>query len=162
MTPIYATVMSDPAASLIDTATVVSEQRKMVAAMNISSKKRILLMCAYLGSTGYGLAGFATPVDAQNAVSPPESRSDSVAFSAMPGAEMLTDEELMKRVKAALHADPYFYDEHVTVSVEQGVVVLRGFVFSDWDLRDAIRIAGKAAGDRRVVDNLSIKQGGRR
>jgi osmotically-inducible protein OsmY len=74
----------------------------------------------------------------------------------------LTDEELEKRVRAALHADPYFYDEHVTVSVEQGAVVLRGFVFSDWDQRQAIRIAGKVAGDRRVIDNLSIKQGGRR
>ena len=130
--------------------------------MNISCTKRILIICAYLGPAVCGLGGFATPVSAQNAVSPPESRSDSVAVSAMPGVDVLTDEELMKRVKAALHADPYFYDEHVTVSVEQGVVVLRGFVFSDWDLRDAIRIAGKAAGDRRVVDNLSIKQGGRR
>jgi hypothetical protein len=26
---------------------------------------------------------------------------------------MLTDQELAKRVKAALHADPYFYDGHV-------------------------------------------------
>ena len=65
-------------------------------------------------------------------------------------------------MKAALHSDPYFYDRYVTVSVEQGAVVLRGFVFSDSDLRDAIRIASKAAGDRRVIDNLSIKQGGRR
>jgi len=65
-------------------------------------------------------------------------------------------------VKAALHSEPYFYDEHVTVSVEQGAVVLRGFVFSDSDLRDALRIASKVAGDRRVVDNLSIKQNGRR
>jgi osmotically-inducible protein OsmY len=108
------------------------------------------------------LGGFATPVGAQNAVSPPVSRSDSVAVSAMPGPAALTDGELTERVKAALHADPYFYDEHVTVSVEQGVVELHGFVFSDWDLRDAIRIASKAAGDRRVVDSLSIKQGGRR
>jgi osmotically-inducible protein OsmY len=130
--------------------------------MNISRKKRILIICAYLGSTGCVLAGFATPVGAQNAVSSPKSRSDSVAVSAMPGADVMTDEELMKRVKTALHADPYFYDEHVTVSVEQGVVLLQGFVFSDWDLRDAIRIASKAAGNRRVVDNLSIKQGGRR
>ena len=75
---------------------------------------------------------------------------------------MLSDGELAKRVKAALHADPYFYDKHVTVSVEQGAVVLRGFVYSDWDLQDAIRIASKAAGDRRVVDNLAIKEGGRR
>jgi osmotically-inducible protein OsmY len=63
-------------------------------------------------------------------------------------------------VQAALHADPYFYDEHVTVSVEHGAVVLRGFVFSDSDLLDAIRIASKAAGDRRVVDNLIIKRNG--
>jgi osmotically-inducible protein OsmY len=73
----------------------------------------------------------------------------------------VADEELRSRVKAALHADPYFYDEHVTVSIEKGAVVLRGFVFSDWDLQAALRIARKAAGDIRVVDNLSIKQGGR-
>jgi osmotically-inducible protein OsmY len=40
--------------------------------------------------------------------------------------------------------------------------VLHGFVFSDWDLQEAIRIAGQAAGDRRVIDDLSIQQGGRR
>ena len=130
--------------------------------MNVSSKKRVLIISAYLGPVICGLAGFATPVGAQDAFSPPASGSDAVAVSAMPEAAALTDDELAERVKTALHVDPYFYDEHVTVSVEQGVVVLRGFVFSDWDLRDAIRIASKAAGSRRVVDNLSIKQGGRR
>jgi osmotically-inducible protein OsmY len=65
-------------------------------------------------------------------------------------------------VQAALRADPYFYDRHVTVSVDKGAVVLHGFVFSDWDLQEAIRIAGQAAGDRRVIDDLSIQQGGRR
>jgi osmotically-inducible protein OsmY len=69
---------------------------------------------------------------------------------------------LAKRVKDALHSDPYFDDEHVTVSVENGAVVLRGFVTSDWDLQDAIRIAGRAAGDKQVVDNLSLKLGGSR
>jgi osmotically-inducible protein OsmY len=130
--------------------------------MNISCKKRILIICAYLGLAVCGLGGFVTAVSAQNAVSPPARQSDSVAGSALQGAAVLSDGELEKRVKAALHSDPYFYDEHVTVSVEHGAVVLRGFVFSDWDLRDAIRIASKAAGDRRVVDELSIKQGGRR
>jgi osmotically-inducible protein OsmY len=80
----------------------------------------------------------------------------------MPGSAGLADGELAKRVKAALHADRHFYDEHVTVMVEQGAVVLRGFVFSGWDLQDAIRIASKAAGDRSVIDNLSIEEGGRR
>jgi osmotically-inducible protein OsmY len=69
---------------------------------------------------------------------------------------------LRGRVAAALHSDPYLYDAHVTVSVEKGAVVLRGFVSSDWDLLDAIRIASKAAGDRRVIDDLSIKLGGLR
>jgi osmotically-inducible protein OsmY len=64
-------------------------------------------------------------------------------------------------VRAALHADPYFYDRHVDVTVEGDVVVLSGIVFSDWDLRDALRIARKAAGNRAVVDNLSVEQGGR-
>jgi osmotically-inducible protein OsmY len=130
--------------------------------MSLSGKKRILILCAYLGAAICGLGGFAAPVGAQNGASPPATPSDPVAVSAMPGAAAFTDGQLVERVKDALHADPYFYDEHVTVSVEQGVVVLRGFVFSDWDLRDAIRIARKAAGNRRVVDNLSIKQGGRR
>ena len=99
---------------------------------------------------------------AQNAIMPSASASDSAVVAAMPGAAVSANGELGERVKAALHADPYFYDEHVTVTVEQGAVVLSGFVFSDWDLREAIRIAGKAAGDRRVIDNLTIKQGGRR
>jgi|SRR6202521_378911 len=130
--------------------------------MNISCKKRILIICAYLGPAVCGLGGFATPVSAQNAVSPPASQSDSLAVSTLPGAAVLSDGELVKRVKSALHANPYFYDKHVTVSVEQGAVVLRGFVFSASDLQDALRIASKAAGDRRVVDNLSIKESGRR
>jgi hypothetical protein len=110
-------------------------------AMNISYTKRILAICAYLGFSVYGLAGSAARADTPN---------------------VAADQELSQRVTAALHSDPYFYDEHVNVSVKNGVVVLHGFVASEWDLRDALRIAGKAAGDRRVIDDLSIQQGGRR
>src|SRR4030088_546007 len=100
--------------------------------MKISSNKRILVLGTYLGAVVSALAGFAAPAGAQNAAAP------------------VTDEELRQRVQTALHSDPYFYDEHVRVSVDNGVVVLRGFVFSDWDLRDAVRIASRAA-QRRVV-----------
>jgi hypothetical protein len=110
-------------------------------AMNISYTKRILAIGAYLAFSLYGLAGSAARADAPN---------------------VAADQELSQRVTAALHSDPYFYDEHVNVSVKNGVVVLHGFVASEWDLRDALRIAGKAAGDRRVIDDLSIEQGGRR
>jgi osmotically-inducible protein OsmY len=108
------------------------------------------------------LGGFAVPAAAQIAVSRTATQSYSAALPATSGAVGLTDRELEMRVKGALHAAPYLYDEHVTVSVEHGAVVLRGIVFSDADLFDAIRIAGKAAGDRRVVDDLSIERNGRR
>jgi hypothetical protein len=77
-------------------------------------------------------------------------------------AAAATVQEAAEHVQAALQSDPYFYGAHVTVSVEGDSVVLNGFVFSDWDLRDAVRIARGAAGGRRVIDNLSIKVGGRR
>jgi osmotically-inducible protein OsmY len=130
--------------------------------MNIPRERRNLHLCAYLAAAVCGMAGFATTVAAQNTVLPPASQSDSVAVAAMPGSSAPADEELKERVQAALHAAPYFYDQHVTVSVEKGVLVLRGFVFSDWDLQEAMRIADQAAGHRRVIDELSIKQGGRR
>jgi osmotically-inducible protein OsmY len=130
--------------------------------MSISSKKRNLIIWACLAPLVCGLSCFASRVEAQNAAAPAISRSVSIAASTAQAADWAADEQLRTRVKAALHADPYFYDEHVTVSVEKGVVVLRGFVFSDWDLRDALHIARQAAGDRPVIDNLSIKEGGRR
>src|ERR1700688_74922 len=115
--------------------------------MNILSNKRSIAAFAYLAAAGYGLIGFAAPVGAQNAAAPAMSQSDSIVSSTQHGGSV-TDEELRKRVQAALHSDPYFYDEHVSVSVENHVVMLRGFVFSDWDLRSATRIASQAADGR--------------
>jgi osmotically-inducible protein OsmY len=130
--------------------------------MNLSRKNRSLIVCAYLAPVVCGLAGFAAPAAAENAVAPTANQSYSAALPATFGAAVLTDGELAMRVKGALHAAPYLYDEHVAVSVEHGAVVLRGIVFSDSDLFEAIRIADKAAGDRRVVDDLSIERNGRR
>ena len=97
-------------------------------------------LCAYLGVV---LCGAAATANAEKVYS-------------------IADADLRDSVQFALHSDPYFYDGHVQVTVVHGVVHLRGLVFSDWDLRDAMRIAGKAAGDRRVVNNMTIVQGGRR
>jgi osmotically-inducible protein OsmY len=74
----------------------------------------------------------------------------------------VADQQLKENVENALSSDPYFYGAHVSTSIENGDVVLRGFVSSEWDLRDAIRIATKAAGGRRVIDDLTIELGGRR
>jgi osmotically-inducible protein OsmY len=43
----------------------------------------------------------------------------------------------------------------------EGVVVLRGRVFDERDLRTALRTARKATGHNPVIDSLSIEQGGR-
>ena len=84
------------------------------------------------------------------------------AATTVPDPYDTSDADLKDRVQLALHADPYFYDGHVVVSVQHGVVHLKGLVFSDWDLRDAMRIATKASGDRPVINNLTLIVGGRR
>ena len=128
--------------------------------MNISGKKVIRSVWVLLVPVICGLGGFATPAGAQTAVSPPASSPNSAVAAVMLGTPALAAGALARRVQTALHADPYFYDKHVTVSVEQGAVVLSGFVLSSLDLQDAMRIARKAAGDNQVVDNLSIELNG--
>lgn len=106
--------------------------------MNTPFKNHAAIICAYLGLVFCGAA------------------------VAAPSIYSVPDAEVRDRVQLALHDDPYFYDGHVEVSVDDGVVHLHGLVFSDWDLRVAMRIARKAAGDRRVINDLTIVQGGRR
>jgi osmotically-inducible protein OsmY len=57
--------------------------------------------------------------------------------------EAVPDEVVKTRVETALHNDPYFYDEHVTVTVKNGVVRLEGIVFDVGDIQDARRIIRK-------------------
>ncbi len=125
--------------------------------MNISRKMKGWIICAYLGPLVFGLGGVATQVDAQNSGAPAGSRSVSITASMTQVADWVADEELRRRVQAALHLDKCLRDEQVTVSIENGVVVLRGIVVSDGDISDALRIARKAAGGRPVTDNLYIK-----
>lgn len=130
--------------------------------MSIYNIKRKWAVYAYLGPLVCGLGSIATSADAQNAA-PATSRAASATQggAATPGGGWVADAELKRRVQAALHSSPSVYDRHITVSIQGDSVVLRGFVFSDWDLEDALRIARKAAGDRPVIDSLSIKEGGR-
>ncbi|HME38104.1 MAG TPA: BON domain-containing protein [Steroidobacteraceae bacterium] len=109
--------------------------------MRLSFKTRALIMGACLA------AAAAAPAPA-------------MAVAAAPASDPAADQEIANRVQAALHADRYFYDAHVTVSVEKGDIAMRGFVASDWDVQTAIRIAAKAAGERRVLNYLQIVMGG--
>jgi osmotically-inducible protein OsmY len=106
-------------------------------------------------------AAVSLPAAASRMQSVPADHLPTVRATATQAADPVVDKAIRGRVEAALHSDPYFYDAHVTVSICKGDVPLDGFVSSDWDLLDAMRIARKAAGNRRVVDNLSIELGGR-
>jgi osmotically-inducible protein OsmY len=125
--------------------------------MKISCKTRNWVIGSCIVPLVSGVGAFASPVEAQTTLSNTISRS-STAAPTSPDAD--SNETLARQVRAALRADRYLDDEHIYVSVENGVVTLRGLVFDDWDLRSAMRIARKAAGDRLVIDNLSIEQGG--
>ena len=84
-------------------------------------------------------------------------RAAPPASDAAVSGQEVSDQALVERVQAALQADPYVFNKHIRVSVESGAVALKGFVFSDWDLRSAVRIATKAAGNTKVINNLTIK-----
>jgi osmotically-inducible protein OsmY len=118
--------------------------------------------CLSLGTVTVLASCWALQAGAQSAMSSSERSARAIIASASVAAESATNEARRLRVETALRLDPYFYDAHVNVLLVKGVVVLQGFVFSDWDLIDAIRIANKAAGDGRVVNALSIEVGGRR
>jgi osmotically-inducible protein OsmY len=128
--------------------------------MNIRPKRLNWMIAACAAPVIYGLGGFVSQIEAQNAASRVATRSTLSEASIPQGADP-QNAELQQRVSAALHAQPYFDDRHIDISVRGGAVVLSGIVFSDWDLRDALRTARKAAGTRPVVDSLSIEEGGR-
>ncbi len=125
--------------------------------MKISCKTRNLVIGACIVPLAFGAGAFASLVDAQTTISDTVSRSSTIAAPTSPDAD--SNAALARQIHAALHADTYLYDGPIDVSVENGVVTLRGLVFDDWDLRSAMRIARKAAGGRLVIDNLSIEGG---
>ena len=125
--------------------------------MNYRSMTKLLAasLVASLALSAFG-AGVAHADAAQ------ESLLTTMVIPAIQEQARAADQQLQTKVENALVSDPYFYSAHVTVSVKNGTVILEGFVFSDWDLRDAIRIATKASGGGHVVDNLTIEVGGRK
>jgi osmotically-inducible protein OsmY len=129
--------------------------------MYISCKSTRRFTCLYAISLALGLGAFAFQADGQNALARPVTRS-STGGSPTPPEAAVTNLELSRRIRAALDAEPYFYDRHIDVTLEGDDVVLSGVVFSAWELQNALRVARKAAGNRRVVDNLSLERDFRR
>jgi osmotically-inducible protein OsmY len=128
--------------------------------MNTRWRELKMATCACVVPLIFGLGDFASPANAQNMGSMADGRSTTSVASNSQDADS-RNAELQQRVAAALESEPYLDDEHINISVHGGVVVLSGIVFSGWQLQDALRTARKAARGGRVVDGLSIEEGGR-
>jgi osmotically-inducible protein OsmY len=106
-----------------------------------------------VGLTCYAVSVFAADVISQS--------GDKLHTVVVTGKRLsVPDFELKEEVETALRSDRYFLDEHVTVTVKDGIATLHGIVYDDWDLRIAIRIASRIRGVKRVIDDLEIKLGG--
>jgi osmotically-inducible protein OsmY len=115
---------------------------------------------ALLGAILGGWVFFwSTPAGADTLGAQAGDRLDPIVVTAKKRQDRVADEVLTKNVQVALHSNPYFNDEHVTVTIKNGVVTLEGIVFDDWDVRTAIRIARKIAGVRRVVTDFYVPDG---
>jgi BON domain len=101
-----------------------------------------------------GLQTDAQPTDAPGGLLEP------IIVTAKKQAVRESDEEVTKQVEAALRADPYVFDSHVTITTKDGVVTLSGFVLDVWDVFTLKRIVRKMAGVKKVVDQLDLELGG--
>lgn len=89
--------------------------------------------------------------------------SCAVACSTTPrktSEQQLTDKETEARVQSALTADTHIYAQHITVGADNGVVHLGGYVWNDYDLEEAQRVAEAVPGVTRVVDEMELERGG--
>jgi osmotically-inducible protein OsmY len=114
------------------------------------------LLCVIAG----GSICLATSAGAQNVRAPDGSHLEPIVVTAKRRSDPVADEKMKTQVEEALHSDPFFYDDHVTVTVENGVAILRGIVFDDWDMRQAMRISRRIAGVKRVINDLEIETAG--
>ncbi len=60
----------------------------------------------------------------------------------------------------ALNADKELFARHITVRADSGVVQLGGYVWTQPELEDAIRIAGLVPGVTKVVDRMEVDRSG--
>jgi hypothetical protein len=122
--------------------------------------ERTSLVREFLGAILGGWACWATSVSADNAPAPTVGVLEPIVVTAKRHPDPAADDKVKDQVEAALHSDAFFYGDHVTVTIKNGVVTLQGLVFDDWDLRNAMRISKRVAGVRRVINDLEIKLGG--
>ena len=112
--------------------------------MRIPGKHAKNFACATLAIAALGIAlvpdGFAQDASQQS------------------GARASPEADVVARVKQALQSNSTLDSRHIDVSVEHGDVVLSGFVQDNRSLLVAQQDATKAAGNRKIVNRIIIKE----
>jgi osmotically-inducible protein OsmY len=75
-------------------------------------------------------------------------------------AQRAEDRAVANRVQEALNADQQLYARHITVSADGGVISLGGYVWTQPDLEEALRVAGGVQGVSKVINDLELERGG--
>jgi osmotically-inducible protein OsmY len=109
---------------------------------------------AHRRAAALGVGGALLLSAAASAATPPV---DEVVVTAK---RIEADAVIAARVEEKFAADPSVFDEHVTVTVKNGVAVLRGIALDYWDVLRMKVLAKKVPGVKRVVDDLDVRLGG--
>ncbi len=103
------------------------------------------------GSLGVAVLGSSYSALALGA-SPSGEIKDEVVVT----ATRQSDAVMAAKVTAAVQEDPYIFGDHITVTVENGVVRLEGIVNDLSDLHRVLRLARRVGGARRVANYLEL------
>ena len=103
-----------------------------------------VLLATLLGAAGYCLA--------QGALEKPATRLEEVVINAARTA----DEQVTRQAEKKLANDPWIFSEHITVTVQNGVVHLEGIVGDTGEWFRVLDLCRKIPGARRVVSELEI------
>jgi osmotically-inducible protein OsmY len=69
------------------------------------------------------------------------------------------DALLAARVEQALEKDPYLYVRHMSITAENGIVRVEGYVEDAADMMQVLRLARRVAGKRRVINEIEVVTG---
>jgi osmotically-inducible protein OsmY len=101
------------------------------------------------------VAAFGAPCAALSA--PPSNAASGEELREIVITAKRSDEVIASKVEAALKQNPYIFSDHITVTAKNGVVRVGGFVNDLNDLLAILRVARRAAGKGRVVNEIEFR-----
>ena len=89
--------------------------------------------------------------------SPPSTAASGEELREIVVTAKRSDEAIAAKVETALKENPYIFSDHVTVTAKNGVVTVAGVVNDVNDLLAILRVARRAAGKGRVVNEIEFQ-----